>query len=104
MQATAAQPPAIGLLLAGSLCLLPFLVPYHQPPVLSFHAEWLAAALGTAAALAALTGRSLAIVRLPVRRGGWSRSRCFSPCGRQAATKPIPNSRCLRRFTFSTRY
>ncbi len=66
MQATAAQPPAIGLLLAGSLCLLPFLVPYHQPPVLSFHAEWLAAALGTAAALAALTGRSLAIVRLPV--------------------------------------
>ena len=37
--------------------LLPFLVPYHQQPVLSFFPEWLAAALGAAAALAALAGR-----------------------------------------------
>jgi O-antigen ligase len=49
--------PAIALLLAGGLCLLPFLIPYHQPPVLSFFPEWLAAALGVAAALAALAGR-----------------------------------------------
>ena len=49
--------PAIALLLAGSLCLLPFLVPYHQQPVLSFFPEWLAAALGIAAALAVLAGR-----------------------------------------------
>jgi len=45
------------MLLAGSLCLLPFLIPYHQPPLPSFHAEWLAGALGVAAALAFLAGR-----------------------------------------------
>lgn len=50
------HPARIGLLLAGSLCLLPFLIPYHQPPVLSFYPEWLAAALGVAAALAMLAG------------------------------------------------
>lgn len=50
------RPARIGLLLAGSLCLLPFLIPYHQPPVLSFYPEWLAAALGVAAALAVLAG------------------------------------------------
>ena len=59
MKAPAA--PAIGLLLAGSLCLLPFLIPYHQLPVLSFHAEWLAAALGATAALAMLFGRVWAV-------------------------------------------
>jgi hypothetical protein len=53
--------PAIGLLLAGSLCLLPFLIPYHQLPVLSFHPEWLAAALGATAALAMLFGRVWAV-------------------------------------------
>lgn len=50
------HPARIGLLLAGSLCLLPFLIPYHQPPVLSFYPEWLAVALGVAAALAVLAG------------------------------------------------
>jgi len=45
---------ALGLLLAGSLCLLPFLIPYHQQPLLSFFPEWLAAALGIAATLATL--------------------------------------------------
>jgi O-antigen ligase len=49
--------PAVALLLAGGLCLLPFLIPYHQQPVLSFFPEWLAAALGIAAALVALAGR-----------------------------------------------
>lgn len=47
----------MALLLAGGLCLLPFLIPYHQQPVLSFFPEWLAAALGIAAALLALAGR-----------------------------------------------
>src|SRR5882672_111594 len=49
---TARADPAISLLLAGSVCLLPFLVPYHQPPVLSFLPEWLAAGMGVAAVLA----------------------------------------------------
>jgi O-antigen ligase len=40
------------------MCLLPFLVPYHQQPVLSFFPEWLAAALGAAAALTLLASRS----------------------------------------------
>jgi O-antigen ligase len=59
--------PAIALLLAGGMCLLPFLVPYHQQPVLSFFPEWLAAALGIAAALVALAGRGFrAEAALPV--------------------------------------
>lgn len=57
MKSASALP--IGLLLAAGLCLLPFLVPYHQQPVLSFFSEWLAAALGTAAVLAILSGRGL---------------------------------------------
>jgi O-antigen ligase len=59
----------MSLMLAGSLCLLPFLLPYHQQPVLSFFPEWLAAALGTAAALTLLLGRgvpSVSFVSLPV--------------------------------------
>lgn len=55
MKSTSA--PGIALLLAGGMFLLPFVVPYHQQPVLSFFPEWLAAALGTAAALAMLAGR-----------------------------------------------
>ena len=53
-------------MLAGSLCLLPFLLPYHQPPILSFFPEWLAAALGIAAALTLLLGRNVPAVSLPV--------------------------------------
>lgn len=61
------QADAISLLLAGGLCLLPFLLPYHQLPVLSFQAEWLAAALGIAATLAALMGRRVdTLVALPL--------------------------------------
>src|SRR5882724_3353876 len=63
MKSTSAQ--AIGLLLAGSLCLLPFLVPYHQQPVLSFFPEWLAAALGIAAALTLIVARDVPAVSLP---------------------------------------
>jgi O-antigen ligase len=52
----------MSLLLAGSLCLLPFLLPYHQQPIPSFFPEWLAAALGVAAALSLLVGRGVAAV------------------------------------------
>lgn len=57
---------ATSLLLAGGLCLLPFLLPYHQQPVLSFFPEWLAAALGVSASLAALAERGVPAVSLPV--------------------------------------
>ena len=56
----------MSLLLAGSACCLPFVLPYHQLPVLTFHAEWLAAALGVSAALAALAGRTALVVPWPV--------------------------------------
>ncbi len=60
------HPDAVSLLLAGSLCALPFLLPYHQLPVLSFQAEWLAVALGLAAMLAALVnGRHGVFVAVP---------------------------------------
>ena len=52
----------ISLLLAGSLCLLPFLLAYHQQPIPSFFPEWLAAALGIAAALTLLVGRGVTAV------------------------------------------
>src|SRR5439155_11644411 len=51
----------MSLLLAGSLCLLPFLVPYHQQPIPSFFPEWLAAALGIAAALTLLVGLAVEV-------------------------------------------
>ena len=51
------QTGSISLLLAGGLCLLPFLLPDHHLPLLSFQSEWLAAALGVAAMLTALAGR-----------------------------------------------
>ena len=63
---TSVQTEPVSLLLAGSLCLLPFLLPYHQLPILSFQAEWLAAALGIAAMLAVLGGRGSAFAPLPV--------------------------------------
>src|SRR5262245_16220508 len=56
---------AVCLLLAGAMCLLPFLIPYHQLPVLSFYPEWLAVALGVCAALVALAWRGAAIVSIP---------------------------------------
>jgi O-antigen ligase len=62
---TAAGPHSIGLLLSGAMCCLPFLVPYHQLPVLSFYPEWLAAGLGVCAALVALVPRGTATVPFP---------------------------------------
>lgn len=38
------------LLLAAALCLFPFLVPGHEPPLWTFHSEWTAVALGIAGA------------------------------------------------------
>jgi O-antigen ligase len=63
VKTTSAQ--AISLLLAGSLCLLPFLLPDHQQPVLSFFPEWLAAALGVAAALALLLAQRVPAASFP---------------------------------------
>jgi O-antigen ligase len=57
---------AVSLLLAGSMCLLPFLVPYHQLPLRSFYPEWLAAALGLLAFVAALARRGFPSTSLPV--------------------------------------
>jgi O-antigen ligase len=54
------------LLVAGALCLLPFLVPYHQQPILSFFPEWLAGALGAAAVLARIGSQSAPIAGLPL--------------------------------------
>jgi O-antigen ligase len=51
----------MALLLAGGMCLLPFLLPYNDP----FEAELLAAVLGTAAALAAMAVHGASIVYLP---------------------------------------
>lgn len=60
----------MGLLLAGAMCLLPFLIPYHQPPLLSFFPEWLAAALGLMAFAAVLAGPHFTSIALPVP-GRW---------------------------------
>jgi len=60
----------VGLLLAGSMCLLPFLIPYHQLPLLSFYPEWLAAALGLIAFVAVLASSHFPSIALPVP-GRW---------------------------------
>ncbi len=60
----------MSLLLAGSMCLLPFLIPYHQPPLLSFYPEWLAAALGLIAFAAVLARPHFPSIALPVP-GRW---------------------------------
>ena len=38
------------LAMAGLMCVLPFMQPYHRFPLTSFYSEWLAFALGLAAA------------------------------------------------------
>src|SRR5258708_1308086 len=59
----------MSLLLAGSLCLLPFLLPYHQHAILSFFPEWRAVALVIAAALTTLLARGVPAVSSPVPAG-----------------------------------
>jgi len=51
------------------MCLVPFLLPYHQPPVLSFFPEWLAAALGVAAVLTLLLARDARALPWPAPAG-----------------------------------
>lgn len=46
-----------GLLLAGLMCSLPFLNPWHYYPIATFYEEWLAFLLGVLAFLALLPGR-----------------------------------------------
>jgi O-antigen ligase len=48
----------ISLLLVGALFVLPFLIPYHQPPIASFYSEWLAGALAVSAVAAAFPTQS----------------------------------------------
>jgi O-antigen ligase len=61
LKARNAQAQTAALLLAGGLCVLPFLLPYNQ----LFEAEWLAAVLGVAAALVALATHGASVVSLP---------------------------------------
>jgi len=48
------SPAGIGLLLAGGMLVLPFILINPQPPIASFQAEWLAIALGLVAAISLL--------------------------------------------------
>ena len=61
LKARNAQAQTEALLLAGCMCVLPFLLPYNQ----LFEAEWLAAVLGVAAALVALATHGASVVSLP---------------------------------------
>ena len=62
LESTRVHVGAVSLLLAASSCMLPFLLPYRQ----LFQAEWLAAALGVVAVLAALTAHGTRGVPLPI--------------------------------------
>jgi O-antigen ligase len=66
VSSAAARSQVISLLLAGGLCSLPFLMPHHELPAKTFHAEWLSATLGVSAALAALAARFAPVVSWPV--------------------------------------
>jgi len=52
--------------MAGLMCALPFLQPYHRFPLTSFYSEWLAFALGLTAALPLAWKRSWREAALPV--------------------------------------
>jgi O-antigen ligase len=56
----------IGLLVAGAMCVIPFLQPRHFPPIRSFYDEWLAFALGLGAAIFSALARRNALSRIPV--------------------------------------
>ena len=96
---TRSQVETVSLLLAGSLCLLPFLLPYPQP----FLAEWLAAALGVAAVLTALAGHGTRTPRCRARRAGLLRSRCFLALKLSSATRSISSCRCWPPSTWCMR-
>jgi len=58
-------PASVSLLLAGSACMLPFLVHVRQLPLLSFHAEWIAVALAMLALASMLGARDVSVIPLP---------------------------------------
>ena len=53
------------LILAGAMCVMPFLQPRHFPPIRTFYDEWLALALGLAALGLATLGRRSTQVTIP---------------------------------------
>lgn len=54
------------LLLAGAMCVIPFLQPRHFPPLRTFYDEWFALALGTGAIAMAAASRRDRQVEIPV--------------------------------------
>jgi len=59
------DPRGAGLLLAGGMCVIPFLQPRHMPPIGTFYDEWLAFAFGLAAMALAACARRNAATRAP---------------------------------------
>ena len=59
------DPRAASLLLAGGMCLIPFLQPRHFPPLRTFYDEWLAFALGLAAMGLTAVARRNTAARIP---------------------------------------
>jgi O-antigen ligase len=53
------------LMLIGLMCLLPFINLYHQQPIPSFYAEWVAAALGLLAMLTLIKQEAWQAVQIP---------------------------------------
>jgi O-antigen ligase len=53
------------LMLVGLMCLLPFITLYHQQPIPSFYAEWVAAALGLLALLTLIKQETWQAVQIP---------------------------------------
>ena len=53
------------VLLAGAMCVVPFLLPRHMPPLRTFYDEWLAIALGLAALGLCGAARRTADLRVP---------------------------------------
>lgn len=59
------DPRAASLLLAGGMCLIPFLQPRHMPPIGTFYDEWLAIALGLAAIALTAGARRNTLTHVP---------------------------------------
>ena len=60
------DPAATSLLLAGGMCVIPFLQPRHMPPISTFYDKWLAFALGLAAIAFAVGDRTNRPTHVPV--------------------------------------
>jgi O-antigen ligase len=55
----------MSLLLAGAMCVIPFLQPRHFPPIRTFYDEWIAFALGAGAIGMAAFARRSQVARIP---------------------------------------